>query len=76
MIRMFAAVSGFRVFWTLISVMILVGTATVHAQQAPAEAAPPAPQQPETQPSSSQQTSPEEIGPARKPKVKDYKSWV
>src|SRR5579864_7150207 len=76
MIRKFATVSRTSVALTLISVTILVGTATVHAQQTPAEPAAPAQQQPEIQPSSSQQTPPEEIGPSRKPKVKDYKNWV
>jgi hypothetical protein len=76
MIRKFATVSRFRVALTLILLTILVGAATVHAQQAPAQSEPPAQQPPATQPSSSQQTQSEEIGPSRKPKVKDYKNWV
>src|ERR1700740_1133207 len=76
MIRKFATVSRSRVALTLIAVTILVGTATVHAQHTPAEPTPPAQQQQKNPQSSSQQTPPEEIGPSRKPKVKDYKNWV
>jgi hypothetical protein len=80
MSRKFATVSGFRVVLALISVTILAGATTVHAQQTPAQPPPPAPQpqaqQPSNQQSSSQEASPEEIGPTRKPKVKEYKNWT
>src|ERR1039458_4695883 len=80
MSRKFATVSGFRVVLALISVTILAGATTVHAQQTPAQPPPPAPQphaqQPGNQQSSSQEASPEEIGPTRKPKVKEYKNWT
>src|SRR5580700_12332090 len=82
MSRMFATVSGVRVAFVLILMTILAGALDVHAQQVPAQ--PPAEQQqPAAQPaepqqpageSSSQQASPEEIGSARKPKVKEYKN--
>ena len=82
MSRMFATVSGVRVAFVLIFLTILAGALDVHAQQVPAQ--PPAEQQqPAAQPaepqqpageSSSQQASPEEIGSARKPKVKEYKN--
>jgi opacity protein-like surface antigen len=81
MSRKFARVSAFRVVRALISWTILAGAATVHAQQTPAQPPPPAQppsaqQQPDTQPSSGQEASPEEIGPTRKPKIKDYKNWT
>jgi len=81
MSRKFARVSGFRVVLALISVTILAGATTVHAQQTaapppPPAQQPPAQQQPANQPSSSQEPSTEEVGPVRKPKVKDYKNWT
>ena len=87
MSRMFATVSGVRVAFVLILMTILAGALDVHAQQVPAQQPPAQPpaeqQQPAAQPaepqqpagqSSSQQASPEEIGSARKPKVKEYKN--
>ena len=89
--RRFATVSRFRVVLGLITVTILAGSATVHAQQTaeqsssttqqPAAQQQPADQQPSSQqpvnqPTGSQEPSPEEIGPVRKPKPKDYKNWT
>jgi hypothetical protein len=86
MSRMFATASGFRVVLGWITLTILAGAATVHAQQTPepsssttqqpAAQQPPANQQPSSQPSGNQEASPEEIGPVRKPKPKDYKNWT
>ena len=87
MSRKFATVSGVRVALVLILMTILSGALDVQAQQVPAQQPPAQPpaeqQQPAAQPaepqqpagqSSSQQASPEEIGSARKPKVKEYKN--
>jgi Outer membrane protein beta-barrel domain len=85
MIRKFATVPGFSVVLVLILMTILAGAPSVHAQQTQAQptpaqqppAQPPsAQQQPDQKPSSIQETSPDEIGPVRKPKVKDYKNWT
>jgi len=90
MIQKFAAVPSYRVVLTLILMTILAGATTVFAQQAQAPPTPdqqtpaqqpptqptPAPQQPDQQPSSTQEASPAEVGPTRKPKVKDYKNWT
>jgi hypothetical protein len=90
MSRKFATVSGFGIVLAMILMTILAGAAKVEAQQTPAEQAPaqqpptqaappaeqPANQQATNQQSSSQQTATEEIGPVRKPKVKEYKSWT
>jgi hypothetical protein len=82
MSRKFARVSGFRVVLALILVTILAGAITVHAQQTPAQEPPPPAQQPpaQQQPANpqpgSQEATPEEIGPARKPKVKDYRNFT
>jgi opacity protein-like surface antigen len=81
MSRKFATVSRFRIVLALMLLTILAGAASVHAQQTPGQQPPPsqqpsAPQQADTQQPSSQDTSTEEIGPIRKPKVKDYKNWT
>lgn len=77
MSRKFATVSGFRVAlaWMTITVTILAGAATVYAQQTPEQSSSTT-QQPTAQQQPSQEASPEEIGPVRKPKPKDYKNWV
>jgi opacity protein-like surface antigen len=85
MIRKVATVSRFRVVFSPVSVFtILLGAATVHAQQPPAQQPPaqqtpaqqpPAQQQPDNQQSSSQEASPEEATPTRKTKVRDFKNW-
>jgi Outer membrane protein beta-barrel domain len=80
MIRKFATVPGFRIALALILVTILAGATTVHAQQTPAQQPPaqqPSAQKPPDNPqSSTQEASPEDIGPTRKVKVKDYKNWT
>src|SRR5258708_28907290 len=85
MIRKFATVPGFRVALTVILVTILAGATTVHAQQTPAQPAPaqqtpaqqPSAQQPpDKQDSGVQEATPEDIGPGRKVKVKDFRNWT
>ena len=82
MIRKFAAVPGIRVVLTgLIFSTILTGTATVCAQQAPAQqpaapqpsGQPSAQQQPEPQQSAGQEASEEETAHRKKPQ--EYKNW-
>lgn len=75
MSRKFATIPGFNI--AAILMMILVGVATVNAQQTePQQPAtqPQTQQQPEQQQPSSQEPSNEELG-TRKKKPKDYKNW-
>jgi len=76
MIRKFATIPGIKLFYSEILVMVLMGVATVHAQQAPAQepAAPAQTQQKPDQTSSSQETS-DETAP-RKTKKPNYKKWT
>ncbi len=76
MIRKFATIPGLKLFLFEILVIVLVGVATVHAQQAPTSepAAPSQTQQQPDQSSSSQETSDET--PARRAKKHDYKKWT
>ena len=76
MIRKFATIPGIKLFYFEILVMVLMGVATVHAQQAPAQepAAPAQTQQQPDQTSSSQETS-DETAP-RKAKKPNYKKWT
>jgi hypothetical protein len=75
MIRKFATIPGLKLFCFAILVIVLMGVATVHAQQAPASE-PTAPAQTQQQPdqSSSQETS-DETAP-RRVKKRDYKKWT
>jgi len=89
MIRKFAMVAVFRVVLsTAFFLAILAGT-PLQGQQTPAQSAPaqqpaaqqPPAQQPSTQPapdnqSGIQEASPEDLGPRRRTKVKDYKNWT
>ena len=80
MIRKFATVPGFSFVQSVVLMTILAGTATVHAQQTPAQQPAPA-QQPQSQPDnqqssgSSQEASNEDITRPAKVKVKDFTNW-
>lgn len=77
MIRKFATIPGLTLFQAAILVIVLMGVASVHAQQAPASQ--PAPAQTQQQPdqsSGSQEASPEETTSSRRKKKPDYKKWT
>lgn len=77
MIRKFATIPGVKLFLFEILVIVLMGVATVHAQQAPApEPAAPAQTQQQPEQSSSQETSQDETTSSRKAKKHDYKKWT
>jgi len=78
MIRKFATIPGLTLFQSAMLVIVLMGVASVHAQQAPASqasAAAPAQQQP-GQSNSSQEASQEETTSSRRAKKHDYKKWT
>lgn len=86
MIRKFGAVHWFSIVSWLWSLTILAGTATVYAQQTPAQppqnqqpaSNPPAAQQPDSQQPSTQETqeTQEEESSSRRRKPKAYKNWT
>ena len=77
MIRKFATIPGIVLFQAAVFSIILMGIASLHAQQVPASQSAPAQtqQQPE-QSSSSQEASPEETTSSRRTKKRDYKKWT
>src|SRR6266700_3385581 len=79
MILKFAMVSRFQMVYSILSMAILAGAATVYAQepaaQQPAEQ-PQTQQQPDTSSSSSQEATPEETTISRKKKAAEYQKWT
>ena len=77
MIRKFATIPGLILFQSALILIVVMGVATVQAQQAPASQAPAAAQtQQQPDQSSSQEASPEESTSSRRAKKRDYKKWA
>ena len=77
MIRKFATIPGLTLFQTALILIVVMGVATVQAQQAPASQAPAtAESQQQPDQSGSQEASPEESTSSRRTKKRDYKKWT